>query len=135
MLDLSVPLTSEDIFNMASNNEDDINTKINNILIAQAIQATFPTETDIFIEYCHAPHLFSLPVLSPLPHEKMKHYTLGPILSDEGTINGHYKVLNSIFCLQFGLAKHSNLPAGTSCQPQSVINIDWTKQLYLVYGD
>jgi len=60
-----------------------------------------------------------LPSVERLPPRKTPHYSLGPILENEGTISGTYSVIDIIFTEQLGYN-----PAA-----------DFNGRLHLVYGD
>ncbi len=60
-----------------------------------------------------------LPTVERLPPRKTPHYSLGPILENEGTISGTYSVIDAVFTEQLGY------------DPEK----DFNRQLHLVYGD
>lgn len=113
---------------------DDIQRQISTFLIARAIREAFPEEV---ANVYNCVTFVKMPEVEVLRHMQSKHATLGPIKFNEGTIDGQYGVLNTIFCDQFGLHKNPSrgVDEGRENSEDTDQNIDWAERLYLVYGD
>lgn len=89
--------------------------------IAEAIQHAHPELIDeIFKD--HTDEWPRFPTVERLSPEKSVHHGLGPILANEGTIDGTYDVINEIFLKQFGL-------------DSSATSTEFNQKIQLVYGD
>jgi len=111
-------LDENDIFFLPGNMEDEVRHQTQRYWIAEAIRYTHNVAihdvfTDELIGWPQFPHI---ECLSP---QKTIHYSLGPILENEGTIDGTYKVIDKVFTEQLGYNQ----------------SIDFDDILHLVYGD
>lgn len=111
-------LDVNDVCFSPGNLDDEILHQTQRYWIAEAIRYTHRAAihdifTDELVEWPQFPHIERL---SP---QKTIHHSLGPILENEGTIDGTYQVIDKIFLEQFGYD-----PSG-----------DFSDLLHLVYGD
>ena len=111
-------LDVNDIVFMAGNVDDEIHHQTQRYWIAEAIRYTHRAAIhDVFTdELVEWPQFPRIECLSP---RKTKHYSLGPILANEGTVDGTYEVIDNIFTEQLAF------------DPSS----DFEDSLYPVYGD
>jgi hypothetical protein len=103
MLHREVPLTKEEpLFAPGASEYDEVSAKIDTYFIAEAIRAAHPESVN---------HIFrksdisfpSMPAIELLEPRKTDSKTLGPILFNEGTLDGTYDVLDNIYKHQFKL--------------------------------
>lgn len=117
-------LTYHDIHNAPGNKSDDINKQCQRYWIAEAIRYTHknavesifaasPSSTTEILKYPE------FPSVERLARRKTPHFGLSPILENEGTIDGTFKVIDKVFSQQLGL------------DPEA----DFHDRIYLVYGD
>lgn len=120
MLRYDVPLGFPDIALHEGNRFDNIQARISEFFIADALRRAYP---DIIAEFCEKHAGFEYPSMvssgDQLLPAKTQHHTLGPILEDEATIEGNYRILADIFRQQFHLTDDKH----------------YSEVLYLVYGD
>ena len=97
MLNQSIGLEAKDIIdNNLGLYEDEIQMQLSTFFITEAINNVYPDAVgSIFSGY---PTLRPrIPQLDVLPVRTTEHWTLGPIMYDEGSTGGHYGVTDSIF--------------------------------------
>ena len=70
-----------------------------------------------------------MPSVDRLPPQKLHHFTLGPILENEGTLEGIYSVLRNIFS---GNNSKYNFQEGQLGYKEGLFN---NKELVLINGD
>ena len=90
--------------------DDDLSTDISRHLIAKSIYALFPNSTKEFWETedpeTHTKTLnYPMPNINLLDPQKTESYQLGPILENEGTIEGTAAAKNNIYQKQMGWGK------------------------------
>ena len=121
MLHEDVPLDYRDVMVSDGTRRDKVHCQISAFFIAEAIRGLFLEvvqqlyDADFNADY---PQILLL-LDGRLPPRKTEAYPLGPIMANEGTINGTYNVHDIIFKSQFNLKKES----------------DFKDRLFLVYGD
>jgi hypothetical protein len=103
MLHLDVKLTSLDIWNANGNKEDEILYNCQRYWIAEAIRYTHRTAVESVFDRDNSMLWPELPSVKRLPVHQTRNYTLSPILENEGTISGTYKVIDEIFTGQLNL--------------------------------
>lgn len=115
-------LTCSHVVDTPGNGPDDlISCQIQRHWIAEAIRYAYPDLIDELFKDC--PEKWpQFPVVERLAPHTTEHYGLGPILANEGTIDGTYDVIDTIFRAQFGAdtSEHST---------------EFNRRLQLVYGD
>lgn len=114
-----IQLTPKDIYFAVGNHPDQISVQIQHHWIAEAIQYAYPELiSQVFQNH---PEIWpQFPVVDQLAAHKTEHYGLRPILANEGTIDGTYDVIRTIFEKQFGVdSSHTS----------------FNNKLQLVYGD
>lgn len=126
-----IPLTVDDVYLAAGNDTKDINQDCQRFWIAEAIRyihreavesifATNQSSTSKISTDGSPPLRYpEFPLVERLTPRKTPHFGLGPILENEGTIQGTYQVIDKIFTGQLRLD-----PA-----------VNFNSHLYLVYGD
>lgn len=121
MLRLDVPLHQHDVYIAAGNQADEIAIQCQKFWIAEAIRYTHQQAVEsMFAEGHRASTKYpTFPSVERLSPRKTPNFGLGPILENEGTIEGTFQVIDKIFLQQLGLdaANHFN------------------QRLQLVYGD
>jgi len=131
MLHPEIALDPGDIYQADGNRDDKILQGCQRYWIAEAIRYTHREAVEkLFAD--HSPPSTNqmrsqviltdwpdLPSVERLPPRKTPHYSLGPILENEGTISGTYSVIDIIFTEQLGYN-----PA-----------TDFDGRLHLIYGD
>jgi hypothetical protein len=90
--------------------EDDLSIAISRHLIAKSIHTLFPNSTKDFWESedprTHTKTLnYPMPTINLLDPQKTESYQLGPILENEGTVEGTAAAKNNIFQKQMGWGK------------------------------
>lgn len=125
------PLTVDTIYLSGGNSRDDISIQSQRYWIAEAIRYTHRDAVELIFMENQPPKIGprklevklvgwpEFPLVERLETRKTPHFGLGPILENEGTIQGTYEVIDNIFQRQLGL----NQPA------------DFDQRLHLVYGD
>jgi hypothetical protein len=113
-----IALDESDISLAPGNLDDEILHQTQRYWIAEAIRYTHHDAihdvfTEELVDWPKFPHIDCL-----LPR-KTNHYNLGPILENEGTIDGTYKVIDKVFIEQLGYSQSD----------------DFTDILHLIYGD
>ena len=131
MLRPEIALDPCDIYLAAGNQEDEILHGCQRYWIAEAIRYTHreaveelftdcsPTSTSQMRSQVVLTDWPDLPLVEGLPPRKTPHYSLGPILENEGIISGTYSVIDVIFTEQLGYNRTA----------------DFDGRLHLVYGD
>lgn len=128
MLRPEVALDPCDIYLAPGNQDDEILRGCQRFWIAEAIRYTHreaveglftdhnleQTKNQVTLTDCP-----ELPSIERLPPRKTPHYGLGPILENEGTINGTYSVIDKVFTEQLGYDRADGFGG----------------RLHLVYGD
>jgi hypothetical protein len=111
-------LDVNDVYLSPGNLDDEILHQTQRYWIAEAIRNTHRAAIhDVFTDELDGwPQFPQVECLSP---QKTIHYNLGPILENEGTIDGTYEVINKVFTEQLGY------------DPSD----DFSNLLHLVYGD
>lgn len=112
-------LTQFNIMCAPGNVEDEVHTQCQRYWIFEAVRHTHREAIDTLYQPGEPCGHGLSSLLQRLPRRKTPHHGLGPILENEGTISGTYKVIDNLFTKQLGLdpAQEFNGP------------------LYLVYGD
>jgi hypothetical protein len=103
MLHREIPLTIEDLlYSPGAVVYDETAAKIDTYFIAEAIRIAYPDSVkSVFAE---SPITYpSMPAVELLELRKTDSKTLGPILFNEGTLDGSYEVIESIYKHQFKL--------------------------------
>lgn len=107
-------LTPHDIYMAPGNQDDEILHQCQRHWIAEAIRYTHKEAVEkLFTAKSYAkpgqmklrPHLIDwpeFPAVKRLPAQKTVHYSLGPMLYNEGTADGTYKVIEDVFLEQLG---------------------------------
>lgn len=121
MLRPEIELNVGDIYRATGNQFDDISSQCRRFWIAEAIRYTHKKAIDtIFASNTSAVNYPQFPTVERLQPRRTPHFGLGPILENEGTIQGTYQVIDTIFLRQLGLDS---------------ADINFKERLYLVYGD
>lgn len=117
MFDQTIHLDPNDIFLAPGNQYGDIYRQSQLYWVAEAIRYCHPDA----IEYLfpNGKGWPEFPMIKCLPPQVTSHHSLGPILENEGTIDGTYNVIDNIFKEQLGFSEID----------------DFSNQLQLVYGD
>jgi hypothetical protein len=123
-----IPLDPNDVYLVPGNYKDDISQACQRFWIAEAIssihqeavKAVFSTD-QLGMSTANLPSLTypEFPSVERLAPRKRPHFGLGPVLENEGTIEGTYEVIDKIFQQQLKLDEV----------------IDFKSRLFLVYGD
>jgi hypothetical protein len=119
-----VPLDPITILNAPGNGEDEILILRQRYWIAEAIRYTHRGAVEALFSNtlpssAQLPSWPEYPRVLCLPPRKTIHLSLGPLLENEGTIEGTYQVIDQLFLQQFGYKQHS----------------EFDDHLQLVYGD
>jgi hypothetical protein len=99
MLHQDVPLTRSAILDHPGNIDDNVSEQCQIHWIAETIAYCYPAIKELFEQECRqdlAPWP-NMPVVDCLKTRKVARYALGPILENEGTLEGTYGVINNIF--------------------------------------
>jgi hypothetical protein len=113
-------LTPFDIFCAPGNKNDDVHSQCQRYWILEALRYTHCEAINALYKTGDHPEVWpQFPTVQRLSRRKTPHYGLGPILENESTISGTYKVIDNLFIKQLGL------------NPVQ----DFDGPLYLVYGD
>ena len=103
MLHRKVPLTIEDLlYSPGAAVYDETASKIDAYFIAEAIRIAYPESVKSIFSKSDIPYP-SMPAVELLDLRKTDSKTLGPILFNEGTLDGSYEVVESIYKHQFQL--------------------------------
>jgi hypothetical protein len=103
MLHREVPLTIEDLlYSPGAAVYDETAAKIDACFIAEAIRTAYPESVKSIFSKSDIPYP-SMPAVELLEPRKTDSKTLGPILFNEGTLDGSYEVVESIYKHQFQL--------------------------------
>lgn len=103
MLHREFPLTIEDLlYSPGAAIYDETAAKIDTFFIAEAIRSAYPTSVESIFSTSAIPYPV-MPTIELLELRKTDSKTLGPILFNEGTLDGSYKVVESIYKHQFQL--------------------------------
>ena len=103
MLHREVPLTKEELlFAPGAAEYDEVAAKIDTYFIAEAIRAVYPESVNHIFRKSDISYP-SMPAIELLEPRKTDSKTLGPILFNEGTLDGTYIVLENIYKHQFKL--------------------------------
>ncbi|KAH7119247.1 hypothetical protein EDB81DRAFT_815518 [Dactylonectria macrodidyma] len=103
MLHREVPLTIEDLlYSPGAAIYDETAAEIDTYFIAEAIRATYPKSVKSIFSKSDIPFP-PMPIVELLGLRKTDSKTLGPILFNEGTLDGSYEVVESIYKHQFQL--------------------------------
>lgn len=115
------PLHAYDILMAAGTQRDDILYQRQRYWIAEAIRCTHPEAVGELFSTVQKdePGWPKFPVIQRLPAQKTIHYSLGPMLHNEGTTEGTYQVIEEVFLEQLGSNRDT----------------DFDGLLQLVYGD
>jgi hypothetical protein len=116
-----IPLSTKDVYDAPGTQIDDISIQCQRFWIAEAIRYTHKTAVDTI--FASEPSTVSYPQFPTVERLKSRitpNFGLGPILENEGTIQGTYQVIDKIFLHQLGLD-----PA----------DIDFKDRLFPIYGD
>lgn len=128
MLRPGTALAPCDIYLAPGNQDDEILHGCQRFWIAEAIRYTHREAVEeLFIDHnleqtrkrIILANWPEIPSIERLPPRKTPHYGLGPILENEGTINGTYSVIDKVFTEQLGYDRID----------------DFGGRLHLVYGD
>jgi Family of unknown function (DUF6589) len=118
MLHREVPLTIEDLlYSPGAAVYDEIAAKIDAYFILEAIRTAYPESVKSIFSKSDSPYP-SMPAVELLELRKTDSKTLGPILFNEGTLDGSYEVIESIYKHQFQLD-----------------DTEFTDRLFLAFGD
>ena len=113
-----IALDWNDICFAPGNLDDEIRHEAQRYWIAEAIRYTHPDAIKkLFMD--NQSEWPQFPKVDRLPAQKTTHYSLSPILENEGTIDGTYNVIDKIFLDQFGYDSST----------------DFEDILHLIYGD
>ena len=88
-------------------------------MIADALRSTYPAAVNGIFESNTKLEYPRMPEINILPSVKTTYINLGPIMESEASINGNYRVLETIFLEQLQLNRDN----------------DFQDRLYLAYGD
>ncbi|KAH7112393.1 hypothetical protein EDB81DRAFT_827897, partial [Dactylonectria macrodidyma] len=103
MLHREVPLTIEDLlYSPGAAIYDESAAKIDTYFIAEAIRSAYPKSVKSIFSTSPIPYP-AMPTVELLELRKTDSKTLGPILFNEGTLDGSYEVVESIYKHQFQL--------------------------------
>ncbi|KAH7308926.1 hypothetical protein B0I35DRAFT_482679 [Stachybotrys elegans] len=103
MLHREVPLTIEDLlYSPGTAIYDETAAKIDTYFIAEAIRAAYPKSVKSIFSTSAVAYP-AMPTVELLELRKTDSKTLGPILFNEGTLDGSYEVVESIYKHQFQL--------------------------------
>jgi hypothetical protein len=103
MLHPEVPLTIEDLlYSPGAAVYDETSAKIDSYFIAEAIRTAYPESVKSIFSNSNIVYP-AMPAVELLEPRKTDSKTLGPILFNEGTIDGSYEVIESIYKHQFQL--------------------------------
>jgi hypothetical protein len=120
-----LPLNMHDIFGSPAISGDNIGVEISRSLISDEIKRIHPSSVKrVFTESDRYP---KMPNIQVLPSRKTKYWQLGAIYEDEGTIQGTYRVHESIFLDQLGL-RSPDTPDLSGVD-------DFSTRLWLIHGD
>ena len=119
MLHDRVQLRIEDIAEAPGNTHDSVQNRISTFVIADALRSTYPAAVNGIFESNTELEYPRMPEIDILPSAKTTHVNLGPIMESEASINGNYRVLETIFLEQLQLNRDN----------------DFQDRLYLAYGD
>lgn len=101
MLHREVPLTMEDLlYSPGAAVYDETAPKIDAYFIVEAIRTAYPESVESIFSKSDVPYP-SMPAVELLELRKTDSKTLGPILFNEGTLDGSYEVVESIYKHQF----------------------------------
>ncbi|KAF1810006.1 hypothetical protein P152DRAFT_475367 [Eremomyces bilateralis CBS 781.70] len=103
MLHRETPLSIEDLFySPGAAIYDETASKIDSYFIAEAIRTAYPKSVKSIFSNSDIPFP-AMPTVELLELRKTDSKTLGPILFNEGTLDGSYEVIESIYKRQFQL--------------------------------
>jgi hypothetical protein len=118
MLHREVPLTIEDLlYSPGAALYDETAAEIDTYFIAEAIRTAYPKSVQSIFVKSDNPFP-AMPTVEMLELRKTDSKTLGPILFNEGTLDGSYEVVESIYKHQFQLD-----------------NTEFDNRLFLAFGD
>ncbi|KAJ4189476.1 hypothetical protein NW759_016766 [Fusarium solani] len=117
MLHREVPLTIEDLYSPGAALYDETAAEIDTYFIAEAIRTAYPKSVKSIFAKSDNPFP-AMPTVELLELRKTDSKTLGPILFNEGTLEGSYEVVESIYKHQFQLD-----------------NTEFYNRLFLAFGD
>ena len=118
MLYCEVPLTIEDLlYSPGAAVYDETAANIDTYFIAEAIRTAYPESVKSIFAKSTITYP-AMPAVELLELRKTDSKTLGPILFNEGTLDGSYEVVESIYKHQFQLD-----------------NTEFDNRLFLVFGD
>lgn len=122
MFDPSIPLAGDDVIQASGNQLLDKDIQARQLYwIAHGIRNAHPETVDhVFAN--HREKWPQFPEIERLLPRRTEHYGLGPILKNEGTIDGTYEVIDEIFQNQFDLDASEG-------------STEFSQKLQLVYGD
>ena len=112
---------NKDVICAEGNQHDEVQNQISSFFIAKAISQVYPAAVDhVFNSKADIRYPFpKMPELDILPPEVTPSTTLGPIIAEEGSIDGNYEVLKDIFLHQLSLDKEK----------------DFFSRLFIIFGD
>jgi hypothetical protein len=121
MLRLEVPLDQHDVYIADGNQRDEIAIQCQTFWIAEAIRYTHQRAVESIFAESHrtSTRYPTFPSVERLSPRKTPNFGLGPILENEGTIEGTFQVIDKIFLEQLGLDTANH----------------FDKRIQLVYGD
>lgn len=119
MLNQKIELDADEHIHHAPANSsiDPISKQCQTSFIIQCIQSAHPKVFDSLED--EKTEVIQFPIIDRLDRCKTVHYGLGPLMENEGTIEGTYQVINQIFQEQFGLDDNNH----------------YSNIIQLVYGD